>query len=45
MTNSHIIIYQNDTVDIKVDVRFEENELDKEVVVRNYRTTEIDLLN
>ncbi len=70
MTNSNILIYQNDNGNIKVDVRFEdetlwlsqaqicevfgkakstisehitaifeESELDKEAVVRNYRTT------
>lgn len=36
---SEILIYQNDNGNIKVDVRFEEEELDEKVVVRNYRTT------
>ena len=37
--NSNILIYQNDNGNIKA--IFEEGELDKEAVVRNYRITVI----
>ena len=36
---SEILIYQNENGNIKVDVIFEDEELDKNSVVRNYRTT------
>ncbi|MFA7571954.1 MAG: hypothetical protein WCY75_12005 [Sulfurimonadaceae bacterium] len=39
MNNQNILIYQNEQGNIKVDVRFEEEELDKKAVVRNFRTT------
>jgi hypothetical protein len=43
MTNNlNILIYQNENGNIKVDVRFEEDELDIASVVRNYRTTEVE---
>ncbi len=36
---SEILIYQNESGNIKVDIMFEDVELDKRLVVRNYRTT------
>ena len=39
MKNQNILIYQNEQGNIKVDVRFEDEELNEKVVVRNYRTT------
>ena len=42
INNSNILIYQNDNGNIKVDVRFKEEELDNKVVVRNNRTTTTD---
>lgn len=41
INNSNILIYQNDNGNIKVDVRFKEEELDNKVVVRNNRTVQI----
>ncbi|MFA7091818.1 MAG: hypothetical protein WC149_08195 [Arcobacteraceae bacterium] len=38
MNNQNILIYQNEQGNIKI-VRFEEEELDEKVVVRNFRTT------
>jgi hypothetical protein len=39
VSQSNILIYQNEQGNIKVHVRFEEEELDKKAVVRNFRTT------
>jgi hypothetical protein len=39
MNNQNILIYQNEQENIKVDVRFEDEELYKKAVVRNFRTT------
>lgn len=39
MKNQNILIYQNEQGNIKVDVRFEDEELNEKVVVRNFRTT------
>lgn len=36
---NNILIYENQNGAIKVDVRFEDEELSKEVVVRNFLTT------
>jgi len=36
--NSNILIYQNDNGNIKIDVKFEDAEIGREAVVRNYRT-------
>jgi len=39
MENQNILIYENQNGNIKVDVRFEDRELDKDSVIRNYRIT------
>ena len=39
MENQNILIYENQSGDIKVDVRFEDEELDRISTVRKYRTT------
>jgi hypothetical protein len=38
-TNPNILIYQKENGNIKVDIRFEEGELDAKSFFRNYQTT------
>lgn len=37
---NQMIIYQNESCDIKVDVRFEVKRLDTNATIRNFRTTQ-----
>lgn len=39
MNNQNILIYQNEQDNIKVDVKFED-ELQKDSIIRNYRTVQ-----